>query len=135
MAKTLKELTEDNMDWTMDKDNIFIVYEPSEEVEFTATSNKIAEWLASYFSQPEHLYVAWGNTNSNTDTGQKGIKIKNVMYDIIVQCLDQDEMDRIEVIPVVNGPWYSIPPDPGFIPDPPDPPELDPSLLDENDPV
>ena len=64
MAKSLIELTQHNTDWTMDEDNIFIVYEPSEEVEFTATSNKIAAWLASYFSQPEHLYVAWGNTNS-----------------------------------------------------------------------
>ncbi len=126
MPRNLEELRSENSDWTMEEDNIFIIYESTEEVEFTATSTKIAAWLAEYFSQPEQLYVGWDYTNTNTDTGQKGIKIKNVMYDVVVQCLDQEELDRIQVVDVVNGPWFSIPVDPGFDPEPPPAPPLPP---------
>jgi hypothetical protein len=57
------------------------------------------------------------------------MKIKNIMYNIIAPCLDQEELDRIEVLEVVNGPWFVIPEDPGPIPPPgpievPDDPEV-----------
>tara|TARA_Y100000817_G_scaffold276882_1_gene238673 strand:- start:4381 stop:4779 length:399 start_codon:yes stop_codon:yes gene_type:complete len=123
MPRTLQELRDEHEDYTMDLDNIFIVYESDEEVEFTLTATKISEHLASYFGQDVRLYVAWNTTKVNSDTGQRGIRIKDIMYDIIAQCLDQDELDRIQVLPVVNGPWFNIPEDPGFIPVPPEPPE------------
>ena len=134
MPRTLQELKEENEDYTMDLDNIFIVYESNEEVAFTATAVKISEYLGTYFGQEPRIYVEWTTTKVNSDTGQRGIRIKNIMYDIIAQCLNQEELDRIEILPIVNGPWFSIPEDPGFILPPPDPPEFV-GELDENDPI
>ena len=120
MPRSILELREQHPQYTMDLDNIFIVYEPDEEVAFTLTADKIADHLAAYFSQPKKLYVSWETAKVNSDTGQRGIKIKDIMYDIVVQCLDQEEIDRIQVLEVVPGPWFVFDWDgPPFDPDPP----------------
>ncbi|MBE17888.1 MAG: hypothetical protein CMH79_03910 [Nitrospinae bacterium] len=123
MPESLAEIQSSNNNWTMDVDNIFIVYNSDEQDAFEVTATKISVQLASYFSQDQRLYCSWEYSKINTNTAQRAMKIKNIMYDSIVPCLDQEELDRIEVLEVVNGPWFVIPEDPGPIP-PPDPIEL-----------
>ena len=123
MPRSLSEIQNNDYDWTMEVDNIFVVYNSDEEAAFEVTATKIAVQLASYFSQDQRLYCSWEHSKVNTDTAQRAMKIKNIMYDIIAPCLDQEELDRVEVLEVVNGPWFVIPEDPGPIP-PPDPIEL-----------
>tara|TARA_Y100000590_G_C15370714_1_gene882440 strand:- start:237 stop:605 length:369 start_codon:yes stop_codon:yes gene_type:complete len=120
MARTLVELTDENSNWTMDEDNIYIIYNDDEEAEFTATATKISNHIASYFSQDARLYSTWNYTKENTETNQKGMKIKNIMYDVVAQCLDENELDRIQVLEIVDGPWYKLPDEPETPPEPPE---------------
>jgi len=130
MARTLAELISEDSEWSMDEDNIYIVYNSDEEVEYIITATKIAEHLGTHFDQDVRLYSTWGHTKTNTDTDQRGMKIKNIMYDIIAQCLDQEELDRIEVLKIENGPWFFIPEAPEDVEPPviefPDDPDLPP---------
>ena len=121
MARTLVELQEENPDQSIDMDNIYMIYESDEETEFTSASTTISNYLANYFSQDARLYIDWENARVNSETSQRGMRIKAVMYDIIAECLTEAELDRIEILEVINGPWYVIPEDPGYIPVPPDP--------------
>ena len=87
MARTLVELQEENPDQSIDMDNIYMIYESDEEAEFTSASTTISNYLANYFSQDARLYIDWENARVNSETSQRGMRIKAVMYDIIAECL------------------------------------------------
>ena len=88
MARTLVELTDENSNWTMDEDNIYIIYNDDEEAEFTATAtNKIGPFNASFTGDIQlkeinapNSYVIEGSGNSPVGfaSGEAKVNLEDV---------------------------------------------------------